>query len=105
MNDTTQIDNARRQRGAGDRGQSMLEFALMLPFLILLAVGIVDIGRAIYYTLAVNNGAATGAEHASQSSIAASNDSAIKQAAVCDAANGDTRQRLWNSCSTGLLTT
>lgn len=95
---------SRRQRRAADHGQSLLEFALMLPFLILLAVGIVDIGRAIYYTIAVNNGAAAGAEYASQSKNAAAKTANIKQTAVCDAANGDPRQHFWNSCTTGLLT-
>jgi Flp pilus assembly protein TadG len=86
----------------------MLEFALMLPFLLLLAVGVVDIGRAIYYTIAVNNGATAGAEYASQglnfASLDPTNLVKIKQTAVCDAANGDTRQHLWNACSNGLLT-
>jgi TadE-like protein len=83
----------------------MLEFALMLPFLLLLVVGIVDIGRAIYFTIAVNNGAAAGAEFASQGRNSAGRTDQIKQTAVCDAANGDTRQHLWNACSNGLLTT
>lgn len=87
-----------------EQGQSMLEFALMLPFLLLLAVGVVDIGRAIYYTIAVNNGAAAGAEFASQGFNQAGQTRQIKLTAVCDAANGDARQHLWDACSNGLLT-
>src|SRR5262249_35620783 len=102
LEEKSRVTSSHRSR---EQGQSMLEFALMLPFLLLLVVGIIDIGRAIYFTITVNNGAAGGAEFASQGRNAAGRTDQIKQTAVCDAANGDTRQHLWNACSNGLLTT
>lgn len=40
----------------GSRGQSLVEAAVTLPFLLLLALGVTDIGRAFYYREAVTNG-------------------------------------------------
>src|SRR5689334_15656849 len=73
--------SAARQRRDRDRGQGMLEFALMLPFLMLIGVGVAEIGRAIYYTVAVNNAAVAGAEYGSRDAITASEDANIKKAA------------------------
>ena len=39
------------------RGQSMVEFALILPIFILLLVGIFDLGRAVYAYNTINNAA------------------------------------------------
>jgi len=72
-------------RRTADDGQSMLEMALMLPLLLLLMLGIVEVGRAIYYTIAVNNSATAGVEFGSQSSITASNDSGMQDAVTKDA--------------------
>jgi Flp pilus assembly protein TadG len=47
----------------GQRGQSMVEFALSSVVLLLLVGGLVDIGRAIYVTDALSNAAREGARH------------------------------------------
>ena len=39
------------------RGQALVEFALVLPLLIVVLVGIFDFGRAIYYYTTANNAA------------------------------------------------
>jgi len=39
------------------RGQSLVEVAISLPVLLLLALGVTDIGRAFYYREAVTNSA------------------------------------------------
>lgn len=44
-----------------DRGQSLVEFALLVPILILLIFGLFDFGRAIYAYNAVSNAAREGA--------------------------------------------
>ena len=41
----------------GRRGQSMVEFALVVPVFILLLVGLFDLGRAVYAYNTVNNAA------------------------------------------------
>src|SRR5689334_12276853 len=75
-------------RRNGERGQALLEFALALPFMMLLAVGVVDLGRAVYYTVAVNNAATAGAEFGSQTEITAADTVKITNSAVCDANGG-----------------
>jgi Flp pilus assembly protein TadG len=46
------------------RGQSLVEFALVLPLLLLLLMGVFDFGRAIYAYNAVSNAAKEGARKA-----------------------------------------
>ena len=43
------------------RGQSLVEFALVLPILLILMLGILDFGRAIFAYNSVSNGARSGA--------------------------------------------
>jgi Flp pilus assembly protein TadG len=45
---------------SGSRGQALVEFAFVLPILILLMVGIFDFGRAVYAFNTVNNAAREG---------------------------------------------
>ncbi len=45
----------------GRRGQAMVEMAILLPVLVLMAVVTVDLGRAFYYQEAIANAAREGA--------------------------------------------
>lgn len=45
------------------RGQTLVEFALILPVFLLLAVVIFDFGRAVYYYSAIHNAAREGARY------------------------------------------
>jgi Flp pilus assembly protein TadG len=47
-------------------GQSLLEMAILAPFLLLLTIGIIDIGRYTFVAVAVANSARAGAEYGSQ---------------------------------------
>ena len=76
---------ARLQRKACDRGQSLLEFALMAPFLLLLMVGVIEIGRAIYYTVEVNNAATAGVQYGAQDTLTAQNFALMQSSATADA--------------------
>ena len=78
-----------RKRKTAESGQSLTEFALMLPLLCLLLVGVVEVGRAIFITLAVNNAATAGVEFGAQSTSNASNTTGMTTIALCDA-NGQT---------------
>ncbi|MPZ23852.1 MAG: pilus assembly protein [Dehalococcoidia bacterium] len=44
-----------------ERGQAMVEFALVLPLLLVLAFGIMDFGRALQAYVTINNAAREGA--------------------------------------------
>jgi hypothetical protein len=47
-----------------ERGQSLLEFALLLPILLLILAGVLDLGRLYYAYVAVTDAAAEGAAYA-----------------------------------------
>ena len=64
------------------KGQSMVEFALILPILVLMLIGIFDAGRAIYAYNTVSNSARAGARVA----IVDQNTARIKDAAKKKAA-------------------
>jgi Flp pilus assembly protein TadG len=62
-------------------GQGLVEFALVLPLLILLIVGIFDFGRAVYSYNAISNAARIG----NRVAIVDQNVGVIKAAAVAEA--------------------
>ena len=88
-----------RDRGQS-RGQALVEFALILPILILLLVGIFDFGRAVYAFNTINNAAREGLrlaivdqncddigqvarQHASSLSVSWSYDGSLTKGAAC----------------------
>ena len=46
-----------------NKGQSLAEFALTLPLLMLLIMGVFDLGRAVYYFSAISNAANEAARY------------------------------------------
>jgi Flp pilus assembly protein TadG len=67
-----------------DRGQSMVEFALLLPFLILLIVGTFDLGRAFFSLITITNAAREGARYGT---LHPSDEAGMKAAAATEATN------------------
>ncbi len=57
-------DTNRSKRRRRTRGQSLVEFALLFPILIMLLLGIADLGRAYYALVALNDAAEEGAMYA-----------------------------------------
>jgi len=53
----------RRMSIRGEKGQSLVEFALVLPVLVLLLVGIIEFSRLLSVWLVVSNGAREGARY------------------------------------------
>ena len=53
----------RRPRGR-ERGQALMEFAIVLPVFMLMLLGITDVGRAIWATTSLNAAAREGARYA-----------------------------------------
>jgi Flp pilus assembly protein TadG len=53
--------NRRRRRGAGDRGAAAVEFALLLPLLLLIVFGLIDFGRALNAQITLTQAAREGA--------------------------------------------
>src|SRR5260370_25436536 len=51
-------------RGRKQRGQSLVEFAISSTVLLLLAMGLIDLSRAFYFSVAMQGAAREGARHA-----------------------------------------
>ncbi len=68
----------------GERGASLLEFALVLPLFMLLLFGAVDFGRAYYLSMEVAGAAQAGAVYGIQNP---GDITGIQTAAVADAPN------------------
>lgn len=70
---------------AAETGMNLLEFALLLPLLLLIVAGVVDIGRAAYMSMIVSHGATAGVEYGAQNSKTAADSAGMKAAATQDA--------------------
>ena len=66
-------------------GQSLVECALLIPFMMVLMLGVLEIGRAIFITMKVTNSATAGAGYAAQNPAKAQDVTGIQNAAICDA--------------------
>jgi Flp pilus assembly protein TadG len=79
---------ARRQKSAArvcEHGQSLVELAFVVPLLLLLMVGIIEIGRFAYYSIVVANAARAGAQYGAQSLATAADSTGISNAGTNDA--------------------
>jgi len=88
----------RRRAGRGQVGQALVEFALVLPVLLLILAAIVDFGRLFYSVLAVHHAAREGARYGV---VHAADDEGIRQR-VRDAAVGLEGDRLTISITPAL---
>lgn len=79
----------RRRRSSAQRGQTLLEVALLTPLLLLLLLGVIEMGRYAYISILVSNAAHAGAAYAAQSLPQSADPVGIPQAAQNDfASNG-----------------
>ena len=67
-----------------DRGQALVELALIAPILIILMLGVIDYGRVYFAYISVTNGARIGADYAAIGPTQAADTAAIKAAALGD---------------------
>ena len=75
---------ARRLRRC-ESGSSLLEFALVLPVILLLLIGLIDLGRAAYFGVLTSNAARAGAQYGAQSLYTINDTTGMSNAAVADA--------------------
>jgi len=68
-------------------GQALVETALTVPLLILLLVGVAELGRLAFAAIEVSNAARAGAAYGAQNGNTASDTNGIATAAANDAAN------------------
>src|ERR1019366_2064428 len=69
-------------------GQSLVELALLTPILLLLLLGVVELGRFAYISILVGNAAEAGAMYGAQSLPNSADTSGIQTAATSDFQNG-----------------
>lgn len=65
----------------------MVEFALAIPILIMLLVGIIEYGRYAYFVIEIGNAAHAGAQYGSQKASTAGDVTGMKNAAIADGQN------------------
>jgi len=70
-----------------EAGQSILEFAILTPVVLLLLVGAIEIGRLAYLSILVNNAAHAGVQYGAQSLATASDNTGMQNAALNDGQN------------------
>src|SRR5260370_21949428 len=76
-----------RLRHSSQSGQSLVEFAIMLPLLLLLLLGVIEIGRYAYISILIGNAARAGVAYGSQTHITAADATGITAAADNDFQN------------------
>lgn len=74
------------------RGQSLVEFALVLPLMLMFLLVAADFGRALTAYMTVSSSAAEGASFAARSPENAANTNAIRQAALNEVGSN---QQIW----------
>lgn len=74
-------------RWGKERGQNLVELAVIITALLLLVLGVIDIGRALYIKVEVANSARAGALYGSQSPIAANDTAGITYAVQHESAD------------------
>ena len=77
----------RKSRLRSQRGQSLIEVALLTPLLLSLMVGTIEMGRYAYLSILVGNAARAGAAYGSQSLALSVDGTGIQTAATNDFQN------------------
>jgi Flp pilus assembly protein TadG len=82
------IAQVRREKILSTRGgQTVVELALLLPLLLMLVIGVTEIGRYAYYDILVANAARAGAAYGAQGLAQAADAAGIQAAAHADGLN------------------
>ena len=66
-------------------GAAMVEFAVVLPFLVFLLIGVIEVGRYMYFGIELAHAAEAGAQYGSQTYADSQNSTAIAAAVTADA--------------------
>jgi len=103
-NDRQAVRDLRGERGINCSrcaGQALVELALVLPVLLLLTIGVIELGRYAYISILVGNAARAGAAYGAQSiTKTGTNNPDIATAAKLDFAGGGSSNGLNSSTLT-----
>ena len=95
-----------RRNRPSEAGQSVIELALLMPLLLVMVMGIVDVGRMFYLTMALTGAARAGAQYGSRGQVYASNTAGIQAAAAAEAVSiGSASGGSWWGTATNFATT
>ncbi|MGH9415582.1 MAG: TadE/TadG family type IV pilus assembly protein [Terriglobales bacterium] len=72
------------RRGKHNRGQAIAEMAVLLPLLLLLLVGVEELGRLAYTAIVASNAAHAGALYGSQNNVTVSDNAGMQSQALAD---------------------
>ena len=72
-------------KGRGDAGSAIVELAVMAPLLLLLLLGVVDLGRFADTAIKVGNAARAGVQFGAQNEATAGDTQGMQNAATADA--------------------
>ena len=75
---------------SSESGQSILELALLTPLMVLLLLGVIELGRYAYFAISVGNAARAGVAYGAQSPFTASDATGISNAACQDFSGNST---------------
>lgn len=89
------IDRFRRS----EKGTSMVELALIAPVLIFLVIGVIEVGRYMYFGILAAHAAETGAKYGAQNTATALDTTGIKNAVLNDGSNLDWHVTSSTACS------
>lgn len=81
------VETCASRRRQKSRGQSLVEFAVLLPLLVLILALAADFGRAFTAYIAISSAAREGAAYGMQSTIQANDAAGIEAAVLADAPN------------------
>jgi Flp pilus assembly protein TadG len=85
LNETRGLAARRRASLCSESGQSLLEVALLTPLLLLLLVGVIELGRFAYFGILVGNAARAGVAYGAQNAQDADDPTGLDiPAAVCN---------------------
>ncbi|MDB5073763.1 MAG: pilus assembly protein [Candidatus Eremiobacteraeota bacterium] len=76
-----------RRLARADGGTAVAEMAVIAPLVILLLVGLIEVGRWAHYSVLVGNAARAGVQYGAQNLATAADSSGMQAAALNDAQN------------------
>ena len=77
----------RRSPASCDSGSALAEIVIVLPLLVLLLIGLIEVGRFGNYTIAVGNAARAGVQYGAQNTVTADDNAGMQNSAAADAQN------------------
>ena len=78
---------AARSLGRADSGSALAEIALVLPLLVLVLLGLIEVGRFGNYTILVGNAARAGVQYGAQNTVTAADVAGMQNSAKSDGQN------------------